>query len=183
MAETQVLNLWQNSKFFSTFITAIISPLGLVRQCVPTLVLTLRSLKHSSLFVFQGPSSQQSLNWLVAQWSIFLAKRSSFPAVINPPPNQNDTVHDWHIDQFSHVWPKSQFPGKQNNRTGGQGHAMPMLWKATGNDWWVSHVTVSLLLFTGIKAIFVSIQAYRFREETISGKKQRLTSLQIIHKR
>lgn len=47
---------------------------------------------------------------------------------------------------------------------------MPMLWKATGNDWWVSHVVVSLRLFTGTKAVFVCIQAYRFREETISGK-------------
>lgn len=30
---------------------------------------------------------------------------------------------------------------------------------------------VPLRLFTGTKAVFVSIQAYRFREETISGKK------------
>lgn len=37
----------------------------------------------------------------------------------------------------------------------GQYHAMPMLWKATGNDWWVSHVALSLCLFTGTKAIFV----------------------------
>lgn len=48
---------------------------------------------------------------------------------------------------------------------------MPMLWKDTGNDWWVSHVVVSLCLFTGTKAAFVSIQAYRFGGEMISGKK------------
>lgn len=66
---------------------------------------------------------------------------------------------------------------------GGQSHAMPTLWKATGNDWQVSHLAVSLWLFTGTKTTFVSIQAYRFSKETFSGKNQRLILLQIICKR
>lgn len=66
---------------------------------------------------------------------------------------------------------------------GGQNHAMPTLWKATGNDWQVSHLAVSLWLFTGTETTFVSIQAYRFSKETISGKNQRLILLQIICKR
>lgn len=182
LAEFQVFRNSHNSNYFTTYAgQAMCSNLGFASK-VPC---THRFLCFRDLALkrFYGKSiGCPMINFPSKKISFFPSSHESPSPTSSNLPNQNDTVYDWHVDESSHVCPKSQFPGKQNNRTGGQGHAMPMLWKATGNDWWVSHVVMSLRLLTGTKAVFVSIQAYRFREETTSGKSQRLTLLHIIHK-